>query len=218
MAKDQSDILASLQSLDLKYGWSTIFCIDDVVNEQLNPKPKPRTIINTKNVNHNTPLLTTPPKSKFPRQKYDLTKQYFIELNQLAFDNKLPSDMAVTWSKRLTKTAGFTRLKRPALSAGARTASIELSEKVLDDEHRLKQTLGHEMCHAAAWLIDGVCKPPHGETFWKWARRLESSVSGMSVTTCHSYDINTPFKFMCTNDSCCKVYSRHSKKGIDVNK
>lgn len=203
------EVLRSLQCLDLKYGWSKKFVINDVVDEQLNGEPQSFV------VDRNT---KTPSKSKYPKQKYDLTKQYFKELNELAFDSRLPNDMPVTWSKRLTKTAGFTRLKRPAFSDDIRLASIELSEKVLDDEHRLKQTLGHEMCHAAAWLIDGVCKPPHGETFWKWARRLERLVPGISVTTCHSYEINTPFKFMCTNDSCCKVYSRHSKKSIDVNK
>ena len=58
---------------------------------------------------------------------------------------------------------------------------------------------------------------PHGECFWKWARIAESGVKNqIKVTTCHSYDINRPFKFTCTNSSCAKVYGRHSKKGIDI--
>lgn len=42
------------------------------------------------------------------------------------------------------------------------TARIELSTKVLDNEAKLRRTLVHEMCHAAAWLLDHTAKPPHG--------------------------------------------------------
>lgn len=28
------------------------------------------------------------------------------------------------------------------------------------------QTLLHELCHVAAWLIDGELRPPHGARFW----------------------------------------------------
>ena len=50
-----------------------------------------------------------------------------------------------------------------------RQARIELSTKVLTDEDRLASTLAHEMCHAAAWLLDGEMQPPHGRCFKKWA-------------------------------------------------
>jgi SprT-like family len=36
---------------------------------------------------------------------------------------------------------------------------------VVDSEYRLLNTLVHEMCHAATWLIDNVSKPPHGTQF-----------------------------------------------------
>jgi predicted SprT family Zn-dependent metalloprotease len=82
----------------------------------------------------------------------------------------------------------------------------------------MKQTLVHEMCHVAAWLIDGILAPAHGNHFWKWAGRVEKAIPGIKVTQCHSYEINVPFKFICTNDGCQHVYSRHSRKGIDINK
>ena len=60
---------------------------------------------------------------------------------------------------------------------------------------------------------------PHGPTFWKWAKIAENGInSNIKVTTCHSYEIKTPFKFTCTNECCGQEYGRHSKKGIDVNK
>ena len=34
-----------------------------------------------------------------------------------------------------------------------RASKIELSTKVLDSSDRLRDTLIHEMCHAAAWVI-----------------------------------------------------------------
>jgi predicted SprT family Zn-dependent metalloprotease len=87
--------------------------------------------------------------------------------------------------------------------------------KVLDDKKRLETTLLHELCHVAAFLIDGEFKPPHGASFRRWADRAER-VLGYVVTTCHNYDIFTPHKFKCVNDTCGQVYGRHSKKGIRV--
>lgn len=51
------------------------------------------------------------------------------------------------------------------------SARIELSTKVVDSVDRLQRTLLHELCHAAAWLIDHVAKPPHGTHFKYWAGR-----------------------------------------------
>ena len=58
-------------------------------------------------------------------------------------------------------------------------------------------------CHAAAWLIDHTAKPPHGDTFKKWASVAMKRFPGLSVTTCHNYQIHYPFKFRCTQ--CAKV-------------
>lgn len=51
----------------------------------------------------------------------------------------------------------------------AYTARIELSTKVVDTYEKLRQTLCHEMCHAAAWIVNHVSKPPHGGQFRHWA-------------------------------------------------
>ena len=73
------------------------------------------------------------------------------------------------------------------------------------------------MCHVAAWLLDHNRKPPHGPVFWKWASIAFQKV-GVEVTTCHNYEIHRPFKFQCTSSECGKIYTRNSKKGIDVNR
>ena len=113
---------------------------------------------------------------KFQSNRDALTKSIFAEFNLKVFDNQL-STVEVTWSKRLTKTAGLTRLrKQQSMKNINRTATIELSTKIIDDISRLRATLMHEMCHAAQWLIDGVHKPPHGTCFKKWANLSMSKV------------------------------------------
>lgn len=90
--------------------------------------------------------------------------------------------------------------------------------QVLDSEARLEQTLLHELCHVAAWLIDGVRKPPHGRTFKEWGRRVTARYPHIEVTTYHTYSIQQPHKFQCSNAACGKMYSRHSKRGVDIEK
>lgn len=90
------------------------------------------------------------------------------------------------------------------------------------------QTLLHELCHAAAWVIDHKAKPPHGEHFWAWANRAKSAHPGVPVTTCHSYEINYKYRYVCVGSStadegggagggCGAEIGRHSKS-IDVAK
>jgi hypothetical protein len=105
----------------------------------------------------------------FKSNREIITKEAFREFNTRIFKTAL-GGVEVQWSARLTKTAGLTRLKKRGKEGSmAKTASIELSTKLIDNEERLRSTLCHEMCHAAQWLVDGVAKPPHGTCFKKWA-------------------------------------------------
>lgn len=63
---------------------------------------------------------------------------------------------------------------------------------------RLRDTLIHEMCHAATWLINGV-RDGHG-SFWKlYARKATVAHPELpTVTRCHSYDIKYKFQYQCT--------------------
>ena len=143
------------------------------------------------------------------------SKDMFATFNRVGFDSLLPPDMSIVWSKRLLTTAGITKMKTVC---GIRLASIELSIKVVDDEVRIINTLLHEMCHAAAWVIDGEKKPPHGKRFWHWANKCERKIENANITTCHVYEIFKPFRYECTNIDCKTLYSRHAKNSIDINK
>lgn len=146
--------------------------------------------------------------SFFKTNKEDLTRKLYQLYNTSVFDNKLPTDMSVTWNKKMRKTAGYC-VTGQEKGGGKRYARIELSEKVCDSADRLRDTLIHEMCHAATWLINGV-RDGHGN-FWKLYARKSTFVHPELpvVTRCHSYDIKYKFQYQCTR--CQNTIGRHSK-------
>jgi predicted SprT family Zn-dependent metalloprotease len=102
-------------------------------------------------------------------------------------------------------------------AAPRRIAVIELSTKVVDDMVRLQSTLLHEMCHAAAWIVDGNTHPPHGPCFQKWVRIATTAIPSISITTKHNFTIHYKFAWTCINPSCSiQFIRRHSRRSIDV--
>jgi predicted SprT family Zn-dependent metalloprotease len=134
--------------------------------------------------------------------------QYF---DVCVLGGRLKGRVEVVWSRRLLKTAGVTVMCRDA--AGVRRARVELSVKVVDDLERLYGTLAHELCHAVAWVVDEVSRPPHGREFKAWAAVFRDWDPGLGITTCHEYKIQCRFVYTCQR--CANVYGRHSKS-IDV--
>jgi hypothetical protein len=129
-------------------------------------------------------------KASFRKSREQRARSLFADFNRAAFSGALVK-VELLWSNKLRTTAGLTRLKRKLGNSGApeRSATIELSTKIIDEENRLRSTLLHEMCHAAAWLVDGVSKPPHGSCFKKWAdvsmeKASEFHLLDMSIILC----------------------------------
>ncbi|KAL6117819.1 gcna [Pungitius sinensis] len=161
--------------------------------------------------------LTNPGSSygrNFKQNKEELASRLFHLYNTSVFDSKLPVDMSVTWNKKMRKTAGYC-ITGQERGGGNRYARIELSEKVCDSADRLRDTLIHEMCHAATWLINGV-RDGHGN-FWKlYARKSTLAHPELPmVTRCHSYDIKYKFQYQCSR--CQNTIGRHSKS-LDTQK
>lgn len=173
-------------------------------------------------------------KVSFRKDREELSQRLLQVFDRTAFDGlllvRVPGEdelaVTVTWSTKLRTTAGLTRLKRKAAylqkeqNEGAcycRTAVIELSTKVIDDESRLRSTLLHELCHAAAWVVDGTMKPAHGSCFKKWAGKAMTAVPNVVVTTTHDYEIDYKYTWVCTIPSCEFVVQRHSRS-VDVTK
>ena len=157
-----------------------------------------------------------PSKGYFRKNRDRLTDEVFAEFNSLAFNQQL-SAVTVSWSTKLRTTAGITRCTKDKVNPHRRFATIELSVKVIDEHHRLRHTLLHEMCHAAQWLVDGKINPPHGSCFKKWANHAMAKVNGAIVTTTHDYTIQYKYAWACSTNKCGAVFQRQSKS-IDVDK
>lgn len=91
-------------------------------------------------------------------------------------------------------------------------ASIELAEKIIDRPERLVNTLAHEFCHLANFMISNIRDQPHGESFKGWGSRVTSWLRSSSatkhhsyrgewrsceVTTKHSYVVETKYRWVC---------------------
>ncbi|EAW06871.1 SprT family zinc-dependent metalloprotease [Aspergillus clavatus NRRL 1] len=142
----------------------------------------------------------------------------------------------IVWSKSLLTTAGRAVWKRERTEKKPRAsdsgsepstltkqhATIELAERIIDNEHRLLNTLAHEYCHLANYMISNVHNNPHGASFKQWGRRCKEALKDhpvyggqVEVTTKHSYQIDYKYVWSCVD--CGQNYGRHSKS-IDTTK
>nr|CAG4647806.1 EOG090X0464 [Moina brachiata]SVE92939.1 EOG090X0464 [Moina brachiata] len=146
----------------------------------------------------------------FKKTKDELTSRLFYLFNEVVFDNLLQRDFSITWNNRLTRTAGYCRhFTRREDGVTFFESRIELSSKVVDTACRLRDTLIHELCHAATWTIDN-CRGGHGPMWRKWANRaLKAFPELPPITRCHNYEIAYKFYYNCV--VCSFSTGRHSK-------
>ncbi|PFH54709.1 hypothetical protein AMATHDRAFT_135041 [Amanita thiersii Skay4041] len=139
------------------------------------------------------------------RIKY--AEDLFRELNRVTFKGNLPEDTKLIWNKRLLTTAG--RAKWHRSRDGSQRTEIELADKILDCDERIRNTLSHEMCHLATWIIDRDPKQGHGKLWKHWAAKVMKHRPEIKISTRHDYDISYPYQWKCAN--CAKIYGRFSK-------
>ncbi|MBW0478299.1 hypothetical protein O181_018014 [Austropuccinia psidii MF-1] len=168
-----------------------------------------------------TQAKKTPKKEvPFAKRRDELAEGLIEKLDDQVFGNQLPAQLALVWSKRLNTTAGrakWTTVKDSAGNILREKVEIELSTKVVDSVEKLRNTLAHELCHVATWIIDRQKDEKHGRYFKAWARKIHKLMPEIEVTTKHHYKIAYKFNWRCTNDDCDITYGRHSKS-IKVNK
>ncbi|KAG9914053.1 hypothetical protein KCV02_g13882, partial [Aureobasidium melanogenum] len=168
-------------------------------------------------------------KKDFENKKHKLVEDFFAELDHKITENKIGELAALTggvkfvWSKTLNSTAGRANWKRETskhknLDGSITTnqkhhASIELAEKVIDDEERLLNVVAHEFCHLANFMVSGIKDQPHGHQFKVWGKKCSDAFGhrGVEVTTKHSYHIDYKYIWTCTNEMCGHEFKRHSK-------
>lgn len=168
-------------------------------------------------------------KKAFNATKQLLAESFLVELDTTITNNQISTLAAstggvrLTWSKTLNSTAGRANWRKEttktrqldgtSIIAYKHFASIELAEKVIDDQHRLLNVLAHEFCHLANFMISGIKDQPHGKQFKVWGRKCTDAFGarGVEVTTKHSYQIEYKFVWQCTNEECGAEFKRHSK-------
>ncbi|WVR09359.1 hypothetical protein IAU60_006425 [Kwoniella sp. DSM 27419] len=150
-------------------------------------------------------------------ERVRISQTIFDDLDVRVFEGKLGvgaggAGARIEWNKRLLTTAGVARSKRIINNGESRKDFwIELSEKVLTGEEQILNTVAHEMCHLATWIISGDYKNPHGSVFKSWGRKVMRARKDVEVTTKHSYVIEYKYEWKCSSTYCGKVYKRHSK-------
>lgn len=161
----------------------------------------------TPRTNNSFPRIPTRGKAEEQTRREKYAAQLFEELNSTIFDNGLPRETKLNWNKRLLTTAG--RAKWHRSRDGVQTTEIELAAKILDCDERIRNTLSHEMCHLACWIINDSPKEGHGQAFKAWANKVMIKRPEIEITTRHNYEISYPFEWKC--EKCSKVYGRYSK-------
>ncbi|XP_078048529.1 uncharacterized protein LOC144475945 [Augochlora pura] len=156
-------------------------------------------------------------RKDFKTNKESLCNYLYKLYNEKVFDDQLPKDMSIEWNVRMRGTAGFCYNKKSIKTLGnvVRSSRIVLSTKVIDTPDRLRDTLIHEMCHAAAWLINNV-SDGHGPFWTGWAKKAMKTFPDLPpIRRCHDYKIATKFTYKCVG--CGYSIGRHSKS-LDVEK
>lgn len=143
-------------------------------------------------------------RNNYKSKKHELAEKLFKLYNEKVFRSEL-SNVPIKWNKKLLNTAGRCNNSR---RNGVRQSALELSDKVLTSADRLRCTLIHEMCHAAAWLFDG--ENGHGVAWKRWTAKANSTFPELpKISVCHDYVIEYRYTYLCIN---CKAQSKtHSK-------
>lgn len=108
-------------------------------------------------------------RTHFKQHKVELTRKLFDLFNEKVFNYSIPKNTVLEWNDKMRQTAGFCRCKKVTRRTGniERYVQIDLASKVLDTADRLRDTLIHEMCHAATWVVDKV-SDGHGSLWRAW--------------------------------------------------
>ncbi|KAI1340682.1 SprT-like family-domain-containing protein [Xylariaceae sp. FL0016] len=178
----------------------------------------------------------TSPEKRNARKQFDaikesLARDFLRELDDCITQGRLASltectgGLRITWSNTLLTTAGRAHWKCRTVTSTTRLpdgsttnsttaqhyASIELAAKVLSNTPDLLNTVAHEFCHLAVFILDGKPKMAHGAEFKAWGRRCGRVFGdrGINVITKHSYEIEYKYIWRC--EGCACEVKRHSK-------
>ncbi|RCI07621.1 hypothetical protein L249_1677 [Ophiocordyceps polyrhachis-furcata BCC 54312] len=205
--------------------WSQDF-VDDW-NDEHSPRKQKSWRPNTTKSPEKSPTKTK--KKVFDAKKRSVADDFLRELDAEITHGKIAElaestgGVKLVWTKTLNTTAGRANWRRETIRSKPKPgipdiithhhhASIELAEKVIDDEDKLLNVLAHEFCHLANFMVSGITNNPHGKDFKAWAAKCSRAFGdsrGIKVTTKHTYEIDFKYRWACMD--CGSEYKRHSK-------
>ncbi|XP_075394496.1 germ cell nuclear acidic protein [Tenrec ecaudatus] len=134
---------------------------------------------------------------KFQKNKDELVQKIYNLFNSSVFDKKLPKKIDIAWNKKMLKTAGICTTGEIKHPKKQRYAKIEIAQKVCDSADRLRDTLVHEICHVASWLLDGT-RDSHGDAWNYYAHKSTMIHPELpKITRYHNYTINYRIHYEC---------------------
>ncbi|TCD66773.1 hypothetical protein EIP91_000964 [Steccherinum ochraceum] len=178
---------------------------DEIVPRTPSKTRKPKSSTSTTSTPRSSSKKSVAAAEQARRETY--ARQFFNDLNEKVFGNGLPRETRLNWNVRLLTTAGRAKWRRN--NDGTEMVEIELATKILDEDFRIRNTLAHEMCHLACWIIDKNPQENHGRLFKSWGARVMRRMPNIEVNTRHNYDINYPYEWKC--ETCSKIYGRFSR-------
>lgn len=168
-------------------------------------------------------------RKDFAARKHAIAEAFITEVDMAITNGRIAELSSNTgginliWSKTLKTTAGRANWRREQIRLRTgplptdtcveirHHCSIELAEKVIDDEERLYNVLAHEYCHLTTFMISEIRNNPHGAEFKSWGSKVTAAFrsKGVEVTTKHSYKIDYKYIWECV--ACGYEFKRHSK-------
>ncbi|KAM4026798.1 germ cell nuclear acidic protein-like [Anomaloglossus baeobatrachus] len=134
--------------------------------------------------------------TSFQKNKEKLTRRLYKFFNRTVFENQLPADMEISWNKRLRRKAGRTGYRK---KNGERRTIIQLADKICDSADRLRDTLIHEMCHAAGWVIDGNTEFGHNQLWRQYCEKVAQIHPDLPpITVSTKWKIHYPVIYQCS--------------------
>ncbi|KAL1459904.1 hypothetical protein WDU94_011851 [Cyamophila willieti] len=158
-------------------------------------------------------------KTDFESNKEDLTRRLFYLFNREVFEERLPYDMSIKWNGRMGSSAfGSCNTRIENDESESYSVQIELSKKLINTPNRLRDTLIHELCHAASWLIDGM-RDGHGRNWKKWTIHAIERFPELSPIKRWHYNVDAKYEyyrcFMCDHKFKRSKFLKIKRKGCD---
>ncbi|KAI1385322.1 SprT-like family-domain-containing protein [Hypoxylon trugodes] len=180
-------------------------------------------------------------RKAFDAVKEEIARNFLKDLDERITEGRLAKmtedtgGLKIKWSNSLLTTAGRASWKCKAQTTVTTSrnpdgtvnttvakkeetqrrhyAQIELATRVLTNESDLLNTVAHEFCHLAVFMLNGgKPKTAHGPEFRAWGKRCSEvyGVSkGINVTTRHNYEIEYKYVWRC--EGCAEEVKRHTK-------